>query len=386
MIDLSTAVLALSVAASGGAAVWSAINLRRYRPAPRVGMIETIARDGLPSVTICIPARNEESNIEACVRSVLANHSVSLEVIVHDDQSTDRTASILSELAREDCRVRILSANELPAGWNGKQWGCDRMGRAARGEWLLFTDADVRFEPSCLQATLAATQTAGCELMSTIPRQLTRTWMEDALVPLIHFVMLSYLPMGWMRSSLNPAASAGCGQFLFVRKATWERAGGHATFRSSMHDGIQLPRAIRRAGGRTDLFDGTALVSCRMYSNATQVWTGFTKNAYEGLGSFPLLVFITAIHLLGHVWPWIWLAVAFALGSGELPMISTTLVVTAIAAGFTERIMLARRFGHSGRAVRLHPISICLMTIIQWQSFVMTLRGQRVWKGRAQPS
>lgn len=362
------------------AAVMGLVNLLRYRVFENKSLVAQEVGSEIPRISVCIPARNEQSNLAECVRSVLANQEVDVEVLVYDDDSTDGTPQILAGMIERDARVRRIDTQTLPLDWNGKQWGCERMGQAASGEWLLFTDADVRLEATCLRTTWLAARSAKCDLISTVPRQITGTWMEDAIIPLIHFVLLSYLPLGQMRTTTRPAASAGCGQFLFVRRAMWQRSGGHASFAQSMHDGIKLPRAVRKIGGRTDLFDGTDIVSCRMYRGAGQVWRGFAKNAFEGLGSIGLLCFVTVLHLVGHVLPWAWLF--WAVFIGELRTLTTALAVAAISVAFMQRIVFAIRFRQSVRAVILHPVGILLLTLIQWHSLWLAKTGRRSWKGR----
>jgi len=380
-VSWQSLLMSIAFACSVLPALLGAINLRRYR------VIDAgSAADGeRPTVTVCVPARNEENNIEACVRSALASTGVDVEVLVHDDASTDATPAILAALCEEDARVRVVEREPLPPGWNGKQWGCQRMGLVAAGDWLLFTDADVRLAPSALRSAWLAARSGGSALVSTVPRQETGSWMEDAVIPLIHFVLLCYLPFGQMRSTLRPAASAGCGQFLFVDRRAWRAAGGHGTFRESMHDGIKLPRAVRRAGLRTDLFDGTPVVSCRMYHGAAAVWRGFAKNAFEGLGSFGLLLFVTVVHALGHVLPAAWIAWALvqtlidrrAWGTPEW------LALAAVVASIMLRLAFMLRFRQSMRSVLLHPIGIAVLTIIQWHSAWLHITGRRSWKGRS---
>jgi len=351
------------------------IDDRRAGAAPEAE--RTAAR--LPLVSICIPARNEAENIEACVRGALAQRDVAVEVLVYDDDSTDGTGEIVTRLAA-DPRVRAVAAPTLPEGWNGKQHACQRLGEAARGEWLLFTDADVRFEPGAAAAALSEAHRLRADLVSTFPRQITGSLLERLVIPLMHFILLSYLPFPFMRRSRAPGASAGCGQFLFVRRAAWERAGGHAAFRDSMHDGIRLPRRVRETGGRSDLFDGTDLVSCRMYRDFGSCWRGFAKNAYEGLGSFVVLCVFTVLHLVGHVLPWVWLVIALA--TDEWRTRETMLALTAIGFALAERALLAWRFRQSFLGVALHPLGILLMTAIQWHSFVLAKTGRRTWRGR----
>lgn len=381
-MSVPTIIMAVSLACCAAAAALGFINLRRYRRFSVNDRSESFDSSEAPHISVCIPARNEEANIEACVRSVLANRGVHIEVLVYDDDSTDGTPRILAGMIAQDGRVRRVDTQTLPLDWNGKQWGCERMGQASKSEWLLFTDADVRLSTDCLRTTWIAANASKCDLISTVPRQIIGTWMEDAIIPLIHFVLLSYLPMGQMRTTTLPAASAGCGQFLFVRKSMWIRSGGHAAFRQSMHDGIKLPRAVRSVGGRTDLFDGTELAECRMYRTAGQVWRGFAKNAYEGLGSFALLLFITLIHIVGHVLPWGW--IVWALFTDQIATAATVLAIAAIAIATLQRMIFAKRFQHSWRTVLLHPLGILLLTIIQWHSLWLAKTGRRSWKGRDQ--
>lgn len=369
-----TVLLAVAVAIVMLAFVLSLVNLALYRPAPDGAANEVL-------VSICVPARNEESNLEPCVRSILAQEHRALEVLVYDDQSTDATPLVIDRLIAEDPRVRRVPTEALLDGWNGKQWGCDRMGRAARGEWLLFTDADVRFERSCIGRTLAEVGRREVALVSTFPRQMTGSIGESLVIPMIHFILLSYLPLARMRSTTDPATSAGCGQFLFIRRGAWQQCGGHSSFRGSMHDGIMLPRAVRREGLRSDLFDGTDLCSVRMYRGFGATWRGFTKNAFEGLGSFTLLVVITVMHLLGHLFPWGFLG--WAVATGEATAAQWTLAGIAIALPLLQRQILAARFRQSRLSALLHPVGIALMTAIQWRSWWLHRTGRRGWKGRS---
>jgi glycosyltransferase involved in cell wall biosynthesis len=375
---------AFSAFVSAVALVMTVVNLGVYRrTAPRAAASASKgAPDAGPVLTICIPARNEERNVEAVVRGALANADVPLEVLVYDDQSTDRTPAILAALRGEDARVRAVTTEPLPAGWNGKQWGCERMGQAARGQWLLFTDADVRFTPDCFARALAEAARLDAALLSTVPREETGTLLERLVVPMIHWMLFSWLPMPRMRTTNDPATSAGCGQFLLVRRDAWLAAGGHAAFRDSMHDGIKLPRNVRRAGFHTDLYDGSDTVSCRMYRSAGETWRGFTKNAYEGLGSPVVLVVFTVLEAFGILLPWIWLPVMLAQGTASMPLGPTVLASFAIAAQLVQRTLLARRFSQPWECVALHPVTVALLLAIQWRSWWLHLTKRRAWRGR----
>lgn len=375
MTDPITIVAGIGAVVALQALFLGLVNLRRYgRPSPQEG-------DAGPAlVSICIPARNEEANIEACVRSLLASEGVRIEVLAYDDQSTDRTPAILAALQAADARVRAPATVPLPEGWNGKQHACARLAEAAKGSWLLFTDADVRFEPSCVATTLREATERNVALLSTFPRQVTGTPGEALVVPLIHFMLLSYLPIGRMRRTLDPAASAGCGQFLFVRADAYRASGGHAAFRASMHDGIHMPRSLRRAGFRTDLFDGTDLVRCRMYRGFAETWRGFAKNAFEGLGGVGLLLLVTFLHVVGHVLPPVLLVAAA--WTGRVPMSAILLAGLAYGAALLQRTAFALRFRQSLASALLHPVGIALTIAVQWYSLYLAKTGRRAWKGR----
>lgn len=364
-----------------GAMVMTLLNLRSWRRPSSLPTVPATPGGADPMISVCIPARNEEKNIQACVEGILANDYKNLEVLVYDDQSTDQTPKILEGLINQDPRVRLVETVPLPPGWNGKQHACHRMAQSAKGQYMLFTDADVRFAPSCLTVTLAASRSLDAPLLSTFPRQETDTLAERLCVPMIFFILLSYLPFGRMRRTNDPSASAGCGQFLFVRQDAYQAAGGHAGFKDSMHDGIKLPRAVRRAGFHSDLFDGTQLCSCRMYQGFASTWRGFAKNAYEGLGSLALLVFITVLHIVGHILPAA-LLILWAFGAIALTPLSIALAVSALGISILQRIIIGTRTQHAAWIALLHPLAVLMMTAIQWHSYVLHITGRRAWRGR----
>lgn len=375
------------------ALVMTMVNLRFFRRS----RAEATVHPGAPRVDVCVPARNESGNIEACVRSALANDYPNLRVLAYDDQSTDGTDAILARMAREDDRVRIVPQRDLPEGWVGKQWACWQLGQwslrdAAPTDRLLFIDADVRLERDCVRRAVDASEVLGAGLLSTFPRQITGTIGEKLIVPLIHFILLSYLPFARMRRTNDPASSAACGQFIMMRADAYRAIDGHSSCKDSMHEGVKMPRVARRAGVRTDLFDGTDVCSCRMYRGWMSTWRGFAKNAYEGLGSVGLLAFCTVLHVIGHVLPAAWLGVwggwwisarLFDAGPpAEVSGLALASATTAVSVAMVHRALLAVRFRQGCVTVVLHPVSMFLLTILQWHSFVLAKTGRRAWRGR----
>jgi len=223
-------------------------------------------------------------------------------------------------------------------------------------------------------------------LLSAFPRERTAGLGEAMVIPLIHFILMSYLPFGRMRNTLDPAASAACGQYMLARRDAWNEIGGHASIRASMHDGVLLPRMFRRGGHATDVFDATDIVECRMYDGFAETWAGFVKNAYEGLGNVLLLLLLTVLHLGGHVAPW------FVAAIGGIDLVldlgipvskpAAGLALAAIGVQLIQRSMIASRFRQDRRVVALHAPSLVLLTVIQWWSLAMHLTGRRSWRGR----
>jgi hypothetical protein len=247
---------------------------------------------------------------------------------------------------------------------------------------MAFTDADVRLAPDALARLAAFLDRSGAHLVSGLPRQQTGTAAERLVIPLIHFLLLGYLPLAWMRLTRHPAFGAGCGQLFVTRREAYQAAGGHTAIRASLHDGITLPRAYRRRGLRTDLCDATDLATCRMYRSGRELWTGLAKNAREGLGSPVALLPWTALLLGGQVLPFALLAgPAWA---GPLPL---ALAASAAALAYLPRVHAAVRFRQSGLAAALHPVGVVVLVAIQWYAAARAVVGRPVgWKGRAHPS
>ena len=373
------------------------------------------------ALSVLIPARNEETNIRATLAAVLANHGAEFEVIVLDDHSTDGTASIVSEFATRDPRVRLESAPPLPAGWCGKQHACHVLARLARHPLLVFIDADVRLAPDALARMsgfmerasvldcgstlplsdasqsargLAQSKTSRSSsplvnrkspivnciaLASGVPRQELGTFSERLLLPLIHFVLLGFLPMHAMRRTRWSSMSAGCGQLFIARREAYEQCGGHSMLRDSLHDGIKLPRVFRQAGFKTDLFDATDLATCRMYQTNGETWRGLGKNATEGLAAPGTILPMTSLLLGGQVLPLVLLACAPLLSPAGLVFAA---VATALA--YLPRFVAAALFRQSLGSALLHPFGVLALLAIQWHALARHILGRPAeWKGRS---
>lgn len=380
------------VVCSVGPAVLFSLNLKRYR-APRFG-----PTDG-ERLTVLIPARDEERNIRACVEAVLSSHEVDLEVIVCDDDSADRTAKIVLEMAAADRRVHLLRGTGLPNGWNGKQHACWELAEVALTPLLLFLDADVRVGPWALARCVAEKRKRNVALLSGFPKQVTSGWLDALLLPLIHFVLLAYLPMRSMQTTTKPEFAAGCGQFFLVSREEYFAAGGHAAIRETRHDGLRLPRLMREAGYRTDLVDLTRLAEVRMYPTARATWSGLVKNATEGMAAPKRIVPFTLLLALGQVLPGalaIWLLGALPLiawtmmhhmfiwGIDDTGIVLAMLWLVAFVASLAPRLLAARKFRQPWWSAVLHPVGVAVLLALQWWALALQVIGRPVkWRARS---
>ena len=193
-----------------------------------------------------------------------------------------------------------------------------------------------------------------------------------------------------MRASSHPAYAAGCGQLFLTGRSAYERAGGHAAIRRSLHDGLTLPRAFRRAGLRTDLFDASHLASCRMYQGSAETWRGLSKNATEGMASPAGILPWTVLLIGGQVLPPILLLcllVRGPAGSDRLWAMTLALSAAGTLASYVTRTVMARRFGHSWLSVLAHPLGITLLTVLQWEALLQKALGRPArWRGRDYPA
>jgi len=354
-------------------------NLRAFRPAPRPapGGVE-------PRVSVLVPARDEEAAIARLCRDVLASTGVDLELVVLDDDSRDATAEIVERVAAADPRVRLVRGGPLPPGWCGKQHACSQLAAAATHDTWVFLDVDVTTAPDAIARAVAFLDASKAALGSGFPRQATSCVLDRLLLPLIHFILLGYLPLARSRREHAPGMAAGCGQLFVTRRDAYARAGGHAAIRASLHDGVKLPRAYRRAGLATDVFDATDVASCRMYTRNADVWRGLSKNATEGIGSPATIVPFTVLLAGAAILPVVLAAWGLATGWSGWPAWAPAVAVAAVALVYVPRIAGVVRFGQDAASALVHPLAVAVFLAIQWTALARRALGLKTsWRGRA---
>lgn len=377
MILLSLAILALLFAALPAAMVLANLPVFRQLPPMPRGQAQ-------PKVSILIPARNEADKIERTARAVLTSQNVDLELLIMDDHSADATPRIVTALAEQDPRVQLLSAPPLPEGWCGKQHACWHLATHAKHDTLIWIDADVLLAPDGIARIAAHLDRSRLGLLSGFPRQITASWLEKLIVPMIELLILCYFPIRLSRRDRRPSLATGCGQLMAANRHAYFTVAGHSAIRHSLHDGVTLPPVFRQGGFATDIFDASDIACCRMYRGAKQTWRGFGKNATEGLASPRGIVIWTSLLAGAFVLPWVALVLA---SFWTHRLAAMTISAAAVALALVTSLIVMKRAQQPWLAGLARPVGVLLLLVIQWQALFRRLRGQKPqWLGRSYPA
>ncbi len=229
-----------------------------------------------PKVSVVIAARNEELDLPSCLDDLLAQDHPDLEIIVVDGASTDRTREVA--LARAP-QVRLIEEPPLPQGWVGKNWACDVGYRASSGEWILFTDADMRYQPTTVRASVEWAEREQADLATLAPTLVATGFWERVVLPFYAQMVLTYFRTPRVNLPRSRAAMAN-GQFTLVRREAYERVGGHSGIRSSVLEDVRLAQRFREAGLKLRVAWAPELLSTRMYRDRAEMFEGLLKNVH----------------------------------------------------------------------------------------------------------
>lgn len=334
------------------------------------------------AVSVLIPARNEADTIDATLRSVVESDADIGEILVYDDRSTDGTRQRVEAWAERDERVRVIEGSPLPEGWVGKPHACHRLTREASGDVLVFLDADTRILPGGfgrLADLMARWPDIG--LFSAVPRQQTVHFAERLVIPLLHLTYTSWLPLSLVWRTDDPRLLAANGQVMAARRASLEAVGGFASVRGAVVDDMALCRRFKQAGEGVLFADGFEMATCRMYRSGSQIWEGFSKNLYEGIGGHPLgLLGVVALYLVAFVLPYALLLLA-ALGTLDAP-VWWSAAVCGVGLNLLLRAVLAWRFRQPAEGILLHPLAVLALVVIAVNSWLWSTNDSIQWAGR----
>ena len=332
-----------------------------------------IAGSELGGISAIVPARNEEATIETCVRS-LANQPEITEILVVNDQSSDRTAEIVRGLSNEVPILRLLDAGELPNGWVGKNHALWEGAKRAKGHWLLFTDADAELlEGSAARAVKMAGE-SNAALISFSPEQVTEAWYEKALIPFVYYRLAKYFPYDAVNDAKSDLAAAN-GQFLMIRGDVYRAIGGHQSVAGEVLEDVALANEVKAAGHGIRFGSGVGVVRARMYRSFAAMWEGWKKNLYLLIGGTPGAV----IRELFSSVPWIPFAL-IALGwKTPIALVAGLGLLLARHAVYASTLL---RNQLRGMYILYYIPAAVLYAGVLWASYRAYAQGVVEWKGR----
>ncbi len=327
----------------------------------------------LPRVSVLVPARNEEKNIEACLRSLIAQDYMNLEIIVLDDNSTDNTSKIIHKVIQEynnintinqtfsdnskDKRkiiLKYIKGEPLQEGWVGKNFACYQLEKAASGDYLLFTDADTIHSPESVSCGLQCLISNNLDALSVYPEILMHTFFERMVISFMKFGILLFLPI-YLRSNIKkPILSPALGSYMLYKRNAYRALGGHAMIYNKCLEDMNMASLLKSKGYKFEIFDGFKTYKTRMYSNLEDIYKGFSRfifttfNYKKGLPLF--LIFLLSIILL---FPFVLILV--------YPVINYFLVSSLSYAGS----VIAGLHSILYKSVLLNLFQICLILIMK---------------------
>ncbi len=333
-------------------------------------------------ISAIIPARNEEASIARAVQSVAAQAEVG-EVIVVNDQSTDRTGAILAELALRIPKLKILCTDELPAGWTGKNYAVSIGAAAATGDWLLFTDADTYHLPGAARRALADASEHDAALVSYSPEQEMESFGERALIPFVFCRLAAHYSFARVNDPARPDAAAN-GQFLMLRRDAYEAIGGHASVAGQILEDVALARRVKQAGYKIYFAATPGLVRTRMYRSFGAMWQGWTKNLYPLVGGKPSSLVVELIEATPILEALFLFAAALYMNGGSMPWahLAPALIAGLLLYGHLRYAIALHRNLFAISYVQYYIVSVCLYPAALIVSWWKNTYGAVAWKGR----
>jgi chlorobactene glucosyltransferase len=334
-----------------------------------------------PFISVLVPARNEERGIRECIDSLCNQVYSSYEVLVLDDGSTDSTPDILKELIEQyPDTLTIITGSSLPKDWIGKSHACYQLSMKAKGEYLLFTDADTIHSPYSLLSLVRTSRHYQADLLTAVPNQKLSSFWEHLMIPFMHVLYHGYLPNSMIYSNHDSRFSAANGQIMLFRYDAYQEIDGHKSVKSSLVEDIDIAKRIKQNKSKVVLANAIDVVSCTMYSGFDEVFMGFSKNFYSGLSEKFSIFFFFIFHLFtAYVLPPIIVIFALISGNAELMQWGLLLTILGMFIRLSSTIQFSLPFFH----VFLQPLSAFFAIVIAGNSFLWSLPNSgRKWKGR----
>jgi glycosyltransferase involved in cell wall biosynthesis len=303
--------------------------------------------------------RNEEENVEGCIKSVMNSELLETSrVFVLDDGSSDSTSQLISQF-----KVEKLTGTPPPAGWLGKVWACHNLAQSGSGKYLVFIDADVRLHPYAIASAITKMNKFGWDFISPYPRQISGSLLEKLIQPLLQWSWLASVPLRITEKFPNRSMTIANGQFFIVKRTAYNTSGGHAAIPDEVLDDLELARLLISKGFKGGVADGSAVASCRMYKSNSQLIDGYTKSLWKAFGGRTG----TAV------------AILLLFFTGISPYLGIGAPASFI---FLSRVLAAIKTRSNPAYAFLHPISIVILLYLITLSSARKSRGTLIWRGR----
>ncbi len=325
-----------------------------------------------PLVSILLPARNEEKTIVNCAKSLLNQDYENYELIVLDDNSTDKTLELLKTLKIKYPELKILKGKPLPNDWLGKHWACHQLSSEAKGQYLLFTDADTKHSPEALTKTISIMENKKLDMLTGFVKEKLLSFGEMLTVPFIGWVIFAIMPLIFGYLTKLRIFSATVGQFMLFRRDAYDDIGGYESVKNDVTDDMALGRKIQKTGKKWRLYDLTDLVSCRMYNNFKEAFNGFSKNLYSVFWYNPLLLFLC----------WGWFIIVFIIPIITLVINFNYFTLVNVSLITLSWLLASIKLKYPLKIILFYPLIILTMFIVSVRSMILTYSGQASWKGR----
>lgn len=322
------------------------------------------------SLSVIVPARNEEKNIETLLQSLSSQTYPIDRIIVVDDNSSDKTAEMVMKCKVFNEKIQLLKGKELPPGWTGKNYALFQGQEGIESDYLLFIDADVNLANTAIEKAMKVSIVLQADLLSIFPEQYMKSVGEKLVVPLMNWFLLSFLVLKSTYRTPIKIFVAANGQFMLIRNAVYQKLGTHKAFREYVVEDMAIAKALRHRGRRIVTLTGKGLIHTRMYHSFREALDGFSKNFFPGLGfsSFSFIAFLLwacSIFILPH------LLIFF-----DLRFIIITLLF--LLSRLMQLFLTAERF----ITIFLYPLQLLLFFYLGGYSLFNSHKGKNIWKGR----
>ncbi|MBC7195326.1 MAG: glycosyltransferase family 2 protein [Caldisericia bacterium] len=334
--------------------------------------VEEIKND-LPKISILIPARNEEKNIERCVKSIINQNYPNFEIFVLNDNSEDRTLEILENLKKEHEKLNIINNKDLKDGWLGKTLALQILYENSNGDVLVFLDADTFHKENAILKAVSYLLKRNLDMLSIFPQEIMGTFLEKLIIPFMNFALMSFYP-------LLPFAN---GQFVVFKRETLIKIGGFEKVKDEVLDDIKMVSLLRKYKFKTAILSGKDISFCRMYYDIKSLFMGFLKSYFAIFDyHFLLAIFVYTYLIFSFFYPFIMLSLKYSLSIKEINIFTNIFIIFI---SYSIFLITYLKFNYPIAFSFLFHLTILINSIIGYLSIIYTLTGKRVWKGRKLP-